>query len=101
MSGHDMDAIVARASAQLNLFDDALSGLRSIRAHAVSDDGVVRVEVDGNGSPTGMWLSDSLLGLDARALARTITHTAHRAAAAAAEERNRITAALFTDFTNS
>lgn len=90
-----MDAIVEQATTQLELLDGALSALQAVRAEAVSDDGRVRVEVDGNGSPTGLWLSDSLQDLDAAVLARTITHTAHLAAAAATEERNRITSALF------
>ncbi|RVW11453.1 YbaB/EbfC family DNA-binding protein [Prescottella agglutinans] len=98
MSANEMDAIVRRATAQLNLLDDALGSLQAIRAEAVSADGRVRVEVDGNGSPIGLWLSDSLHDLDARALAGTITDTAHRAAAAAAAERNRITSALFDTY---
>ncbi|WP_107982920.1 YbaB/EbfC family nucleoid-associated protein [Rhodococcus sp. OK519] len=95
MSGREMDALVDQATARLDVLDGALSALESLRAEVVSDDGHVRVEVDGNGSPTGLWLSDSLLGVDSAALARTITRTAHLAAAAAAEERNRITSGLF------
>ncbi|MFM1724886.1 MULTISPECIES: YbaB/EbfC family nucleoid-associated protein [Rhodococcus] len=98
MSGRDMDALVERATARLDLLDGALSALHAVRAEAVSDDGRVRVEVDGNGSPTGLWLSDSLQDLDAAVLARAVTHTAHLAAAAAAEERNRITSELFDTF---
>ena len=101
MSANSMDALVQRATAQLNHLDDSLAALHAIRAEAVSGDGRVRVEVDGNGSPTGLWLSDSLHDLDARVLARTITETAHRAAAAAAEERNRITTALFDTYGES
>lgn len=90
-----MDAIVERAAAQLNLLDDALAALHAIRAEAVSDDGRVRVEVDGNGSPTALWLSESLHDVDARELARAVVATAHHAAAAATAERIRITSALF------
>ncbi|MCA1006356.1 YbaB/EbfC family nucleoid-associated protein [Rhodococcus hoagii] len=98
MDGRDMDAIVEQAAAQLDLLDDALSALQAVRVEAASDDGRVRVEVDGNGSPTGLWLSDSVQDLDAAVLARTITHTAHLAAATANEARNRITAELFDTF---
>ncbi|OQQ33141.1 hypothetical protein A6410_04010 [Prescottella equi] len=98
MSGREMDAVVERASAQLDLLDGALSALQAVRAEAASEDGRVRVEVDGNGSPTGLWLSDSLQDLDAAVLARTIAHTAHLAAATATEERNRITSELFDTF---
>lgn len=90
-----MDAVVERAAAQLNLFDDALAALHAIRAEAVSDDGRVRVEVDGHGSPTALWLSESLHDLDPRVLARSVVATAHRAAEEAAAERTRITSALF------
>lgn len=93
-----MDAIVERAAAQLNLLDDALAELHGIRAEAVSDDGRVRVEVDGNGSPTALWLSESLHDLDPRALAESVVATAHRAAAAATTERNRITSTLFDTY---
>ncbi|RVW05190.1 YbaB/EbfC family nucleoid-associated protein [Rhodococcus xishaensis] len=98
MSGGEMDALVERATAALNLLDDALTSLDTIRAEAVSEDGRVRVEVDGNARPTGIWLSDSLHDLDARRLAQTITQTAHRAAAAAAAERARVTSTLFDTY---
>lgn len=98
MSGTEMDALVERATTHLDLLDGALSAMQAIRVEAVSDDGRVRIEVDGNGSPTGLWLSDSLHDVDATMLARSITRTAHRAAAAATEERNRITSELFDTF---
>ncbi|NKR47553.1 YbaB/EbfC family DNA-binding protein [Rhodococcus hoagii] len=98
MSGREMDAVVERASAQLDLLDGALSALQAVRAEAASEDGRVRVEVDGNGSPTGLWLSDSLQDLDAAVLARTIAQ--HRAPRrrGCTEERNRITSELFDTF---
>ncbi|QBJ95413.1 YbaB/EbfC family DNA-binding protein [Rhodococcus sp. ABRD24] len=98
MSEREMDALVARATAQVDLLEETLTALQSIRAVASSEDGRVRAEVDGHGTLTGLWLSESLLDVDARALAQTITHTAHRAAAAAAEERIRVTTALYDMF---
>lgn len=98
MSAAAMDALVARATAQLDLLDTTLAALRAIRCEAVSTDGRVRVEVDGDGSPTGLWLSESLHDLDPRALAQAITETAHRAAAAAAAERNRVTGVLLDTY---
>ncbi|WP_305092265.1 YbaB/EbfC family nucleoid-associated protein [Prescottella sp. R16] len=94
MSGHEMDALVARVRARAEVFGGTLTALAAIRADAVGLDGRVRIEVDGDGRVTDLWLAESLHDVDARALEQTIVDAAHRAAAAAAGEHARIVGML-------
>ncbi|PBC52842.1 hypothetical protein CJ179_05840 [Rhodococcus sp. ACS1] len=98
MSEHDMDAIVGRATEQVNLLEEALAGLQSIAARASSESDQVTAEVDGNGTLTGLWMDDSISSLDARTLAAMITSTTQEAARLATEQRTRVMAALQDGF---
>ncbi|MFC9357119.1 YbaB/EbfC family nucleoid-associated protein [Rhodococcus sp. NPDC057014] len=98
MSEHDMDAIVGRATEQVNLLEEALAGLQSITARASSESDQVTAEVDGNGTLTGLWMDDSIASLDARTLAAMITNTSQEAARLAAEQRTRVMTALQDGF---
>lgn len=82
-----MDAIVGRATEQVNLLEEALAGLASITVRASSESDQVTVEVDGNGNLTGLWMDDSISTLDVRVLAALITSTSHEAARLADEQR--------------
>ncbi len=85
-----MDAIVGRAADQVNLLEEALAGLQSIKARASSESDQVTAEVDGNGNLTGLWMDDSISTLDARTLAALITSTTHEAARLATEQRTQV-----------
>ncbi|BAH54559.1 MULTISPECIES: YbaB/EbfC family nucleoid-associated protein [Rhodococcus] len=98
MSEHDMDAIVGRATEQVNLLEEALAGLQSITARASSESDQVTAEVDGNGTLTGLWMDDSISSLDARTLAAMITSTTQEAARLATEQRTRVMTALQDGF---
>ncbi|QSE88895.1 YbaB/EbfC family nucleoid-associated protein [Rhodococcus pseudokoreensis] len=100
MSEHDMDAIVGRATEQVNLLEEALAGLQSITARASSESDQVTAEVDGNGTLTGLWMDDSISSLDARTLAAMITSTTQEAARLATEQRTRVMTALQEGFGN-
>ncbi|AII04786.1 YbaB/EbfC family nucleoid-associated protein [Rhodococcus opacus] len=94
MSEHDMDAIVGRATEQVNLLEEALAGLQAITARASSESGQVTAEVDGNGTLTGLWMDDSISALDARTLATMITSTTQEAARLATERRTQVMTTL-------
>lgn len=100
MSEHEMDAIVERANNQVNLLEDALGGLQSIRATASSEEDRVTAEVDGNGTLTGLWMTDAISTMDARALAEVITATTNEAARIATEKRIRVMTTLQESFEN-
>ncbi|AOW94405.1 hypothetical protein BFN03_04135 [Rhodococcus sp. WMMA185] len=89
-----MDAVVGRATEKVNLLEEALSGLQSIKARASSESDQVTAEVDGNGNLTGLWMDDSISTLDARTLAALITSTTHEAARLATEQRAQVMRAL-------
>ncbi|KAF0966456.1 hypothetical protein MLGJGCBP_00379 [Rhodococcus sp. T7] len=93
-----MDAIVGRATEQVNLLEEALAGLQSITARASSESDQVTAEVDGNGTLTGLWMDDSISSLDARTLAAMITSTTQEAARLATEQRTRVMTALQDGF---
>lgn len=93
-----MDAIVGRATERVNLLEEALAGLQSIRARASSESDQVTAEVDGNGTLTGLWMDDSISRLDARTLAAMITSTTQEAARLATEQRTRVMTALQDGF---
>ena len=93
-----MDAIVGRATEQVNLLEEALAGLQSITARAASESDQVTAEVDGNGALTGLWMDDSISSLDARTLAAMITSTTQEAARLATEQRTRVMTALQDGF---
>ncbi len=90
-----MDALVARVRAQADRFGDTLSALAAIRAEAAGLDGRVRVEVDGDGRLTDLWITESLHDVDVRGLEQAIVDTAQRAAATAAAEHARLAGPLF------
>ncbi|MFC9832235.1 YbaB/EbfC family nucleoid-associated protein [Rhodococcus sp. NPDC127530] len=98
MSEHDMDAIVGRATEQVNLLEEALAGLQAITARASSESDQVTAEVDGNGTLTGLWMDDSISTLDARTLATMITSTTQEAARLATEQRTRVMTTLQDGF---
>ncbi|ELB87824.1 YbaB/EbfC family nucleoid-associated protein [Rhodococcus opacus] len=98
MSEHDMDAIVWRATEQVNLLEEALAGLQAIKARASSESDQVTAEVDGNGTLTGLWMDDSISTLDARTLATMITSTTQEAARLATEQRARVMTTLQDGF---
>ncbi|NDV07841.1 YbaB/EbfC family nucleoid-associated protein [Rhodococcus sp. IEGM 248] len=98
MSEHDMDAIVGRATEQVNLLEEALAGLQAIKARASSKSDQVTAEVDGNGTLTGLWMDDSISTLDARTLATMITNTTQEAARLATEQRTRVMTTLQDGF---
>jgi len=89
-----MDAIVGRATEQVNLLEEALAGLQAITARASSESDQVTAEVDGNGTLTGLWMDDSISALDARTLATMITSTTQEAARLATEQRTRVMTTL-------
>ncbi|MFZ2172427.1 MAG: YbaB/EbfC family nucleoid-associated protein [Rhodococcus sp. (in: high G+C Gram-positive bacteria)] len=94
MSEREMDAIVGRATEQVNLLEEALAGLESIRARASSESDQVTAEVDGNGTLTGLWMDDSISTIHSAALATLITTTAREAARQAAEQRTKVMTTL-------
>ncbi|WP_213577231.1 YbaB/EbfC family nucleoid-associated protein [Rhodococcus sp. USK13] len=98
MSEHEMDTIVGRATEQVALLEEALEGLRSIKARASSESDHVTAEVDGNGTLTGLWMNDSIAGLDPVALATLITGTTQEAARLAAEQRSQVMTTLHDEF---
>ncbi|MFD9665802.1 YbaB/EbfC family nucleoid-associated protein [Rhodococcus sp. NPDC059968] len=98
MSEHDMDAIVGRATEQVNLLEEALAGLQAITARASSESDQVTAEVGGNGTLTGLWMDDSISTLDARTLATMITSTTQEAARLATEQRTRVMTTLQDGF---
>ncbi|MFC0446688.1 YbaB/EbfC family nucleoid-associated protein [Rhodococcus jostii] len=98
VSEHDMDAVVGRATEQLNLHEDALAGLRAVTARASSESDQVTAEVDGNGTLTGLWMDDSISSLDACTLAAMITSTTQEAARLAAEQRIQVMTTLQDGF---
>ncbi|MCQ4120305.1 YbaB/EbfC family nucleoid-associated protein [Rhodococcus tibetensis] len=98
MSEREMDTIVGRATEQVNLLEEALDGLRSIKARASSESDHVTAEVDGNGTLTGLWMNDSIAGLDSSALATLITSTTQEAARLATEQRTQVMTALHDAF---
>ncbi|MGW0177387.1 YbaB/EbfC family DNA-binding protein [Rhodococcus sp. NPDC003322] len=89
-----MDAVVARAGAGLQSLEDALDQLSSARARVTHGSGLVSVEVDQHGGMCGLWLPESLDGVDARDLGRAIVETAGRAAGLVAQRREAILASL-------
>ncbi|EME14829.1 hypothetical protein [Rhodococcus triatomae] len=90
----DMDVVVARAGAGLAAMDDALHQLSTARSRVTHSSGLVAVEVDEQGGMTGLFLPDSLAGVDAGELGRAVVETAARAAQLVAERRERILASL-------
>lgn len=98
MSESQMDAIVGRATAQVNLLEDALAGLHHIKARATSKDDEVTAEVDGNGTLVGLWMNDSVTKLDARTVATLVTETSQAAATLASEQRMQVLTRLQDSF---
>lgn len=94
MSGAEMDAVVARATAGLAALDDTLHQLSSARARVTHSSGLVSVEVDEHGGMCGLFFPESLSGTDADELGRAVIETAARAAQLVAERRERLLASL-------
>ncbi|MCV7283239.1 YbaB/EbfC family nucleoid-associated protein [Mycolicibacterium flavescens] len=85
------DSLIARIIKQRDLVQAMDEHCQSISARVSSRDQNVAVEVDGYGAMTGLWLSPDAHRLGADALARLIVHTAHAAAAVAAERQTFLT----------
>lgn len=80
-----MDDMMARATAQLDALYGVQESIGALRVTEESDDGHVRVEVDGSGGLVGLRLAPSAARLGpvglAEAIVATATTAAHRALA--------------------
>ncbi|MFF0817510.1 YbaB/EbfC family nucleoid-associated protein [Rhodococcus sp. NPDC003318] len=94
MSGSEMDAAVARATAGLDSLEDALHQLSTARARVTHPSGLVSVEVDWQGGMSGLWIAQSLHRVDARDVARAVVEAAAHAAALVSDRRDRTLASL-------
>lgn len=95
-----MEAVVARAHAGVDALEDALRDLSSARARVTHRSGLVSVEVNEHGGMCGLWLPESLDGVDAGELGRAVVETAARAAELVAERRERVLASLARQLTD-
>lgn len=94
-----MDVLVARATRRLEDLETALDGLQQVRGRAVSVDGLVSAEVDGNGALVDLRLAEAITTLPAADVGPLITRTCAEAAHAAAEQRARVVETLNGAFT--
>jgi DNA-binding protein YbaB len=82
------DSLVARMVAQRDLLQEMDDRSSSISANVASPDESVRVEVDGVGAMTGLWLGPQALELEPEALAKLIVDTATSAAQEALDRQD-------------
>lgn len=94
MTGPAMDAVLARATAALAAMEETHHRLATARARVTHPCGLVSVEVDAEGAMTGLWMAESLTGVDAGELGRVIVETAVRAAELVARQRDALLASL-------
>lgn len=93
-----MDDLMARANGQLEALYGVQESIGTLRIAEESDDGHVRVEVDGSGGLVGLWLSPTAARLGAAGLAQVIVATATTAAHRALAARASLTADFLARF---
>ena len=81
------DSVIARIRMQRDLVQTMHEHCKSISVSVTSRDKSVRVEVDGLGTMTGLWLGDFAHRDGADALAKLIVDTAHAAAKVAVDRQ--------------
>jgi DNA-binding protein YbaB len=84
------DSLIDRMVAQRDLLQEMDDRCSSIFGHATSPDESVRVEVDGLGAMTGLWLQPHALELEPDVLAKLIVDTAAGAAQVAMDEQDAV-----------
>jgi hypothetical protein len=82
------DSLVARMVAQRDLLREMDVRFSSISAQIASPDESIRVEVDGLGAMTGLWLKPQALELESDDLAKLIVDTATSAAQEALDRQD-------------
>ncbi|AYM40726.1 YbaB/EbfC family nucleoid-associated protein [Mycobacteroides chelonae] len=81
------ESLMARIRKQRDLMQAMTDECHSISVTMVSKDQAVKVQVDGLGTMTGLWLSSQAQKLSADALAKLIIETAQAAAQHALERQ--------------
>ncbi|WP_245720022.1 YbaB/EbfC family nucleoid-associated protein [Nocardia uniformis] len=82
-----MDELQARVQQKLYRMQDLRDGLAAVRGRETSEDGVVTVEVDGNGALKDLAFSSGISRLTPDELERIVVQTAAAAARVAFEQR--------------
>jgi DNA-binding protein YbaB len=95
VTGGLADSLIARICKQRDLIQAMDEHCKSISARVTSRDRSVSVEVDGLGSMTGLWLTESAYRNGPKALAKQIVETAAAAAKVSADRQ----AHLLNEFT--
>ncbi|WP_068275065.1 YbaB/EbfC family nucleoid-associated protein [Aldersonia kunmingensis] len=98
MSGNEMDALVARATARLEDLESAMHGIGQVRGTATSIDGLVTAEVDGSGALIDLRIAEAITSHPVGEIGPLITRTCAEAAAAAAIARARVVETLNVQF---
>ncbi|MGW0003349.1 YbaB/EbfC family nucleoid-associated protein [Nocardia grenadensis] len=89
-----MDELEARAGNALNRLRDLTDQMKAVRVRKVSPDGVVTVEVDGNGAMLDLELSARTAQLSPKEFERILVSTAAEAARCAFAERAELATAF-------
>lgn len=82
-----MDELEARANRALDRLRDLTDRMNAVRARKASSDGVVTVEVDGNGALRDLVLTAGIAKLSPKEFEQVLVSTAAEAARAAFAER--------------
>jgi DNA-binding protein YbaB len=89
-----MDALEDRVQRRLNRMRDLADQMVAVRAHETSPDGVVTVEVDGNGSLLDLRLSAGIAKMSPAEFEKVLVSTAAQAARRAFAERGDLVVAF-------
>ncbi|MCX5044472.1 YbaB/EbfC family nucleoid-associated protein [Aldersonia sp. NBC_00410] len=98
MSGNEMDALVASATARLENLEAALHGISQVRGVATAQDGLVTAEVDGNGALVDLRLAEAITAHPPAEIGPLVTRTCAEAAVDAARQRARVIERLSAEF---
>ncbi|MFE3194607.1 hypothetical protein ACFXHA_36765 [Nocardia sp. NPDC059240] len=90
----DMQALIAQVADQLEALTLASDGLARLTGRATSPDGTITAQVAGDGTLTGLWLSEAITARPPWQAAADITDTIGAATADVAGQRAALLAHL-------
>ncbi|GGL24698.1 hypothetical protein [Nocardia jinanensis] len=95
----EMDALVAGATRKLEALEAALYGLKQVRGHFSTEDGMITAEVDSDGALVNLQLTEAVTALPPTEAAQLIISACRQAAEDAGGRRSEVVATLNESFT--